>query len=75
MITGGTFAHAGPGGYAEAVYRDGSRFSASVAHGGGTQEYIWSSHSGTSSNQRSMIEYDYPSDGEDSDDDNREYLH
>ena len=75
MIEGGTFAFAGPGGYAEAAYRDGSRFSASVAYGGGTQEYIWSSHSRTSSNQRNIIEYAFPSDEEEEEDDDRRYLH
>ena len=34
MIEGGTFTYAGPGGYAEAAYRDGSRYSASVSYGG-----------------------------------------
>ena len=35
VIKGGKFAQAGPGGYAEAAYVDGSRYSVSVAHGGG----------------------------------------
>lgn len=34
VINGGTFAYAGPGGYGEAAYREGSRFGASVAYGG-----------------------------------------
>ena len=81
MIKGGIFAHAGPGGYAEAAYRDGSRFSALVAYGGEKKDdNIWSRHSdliplGMSSDQRVRIEYYYPSDDEDEESDNRGYLH
>lgn len=38
MIKGGTFAYAGPGGYGEAAYRDGSSYGASVAYGGEKEE-------------------------------------
>lgn len=71
MIKGGTFAHAGPGGYAEAAYRDGSRFSASVAYGDGSSFTSSFLYGGKSSNQRGKIESYYPSsdeEGEDSDD-------
>ena len=39
---GGTFAYAGPGGYAEAAYRDGSSYGASVAYGGKKKRNILS---------------------------------
>ena len=40
VIKGGSFAQAGPGGYAEAAYIDGSRYSMSVAYGG-EKEHWW----------------------------------
>ncbi len=38
VFKGGTFAAAGPGGYGEAAYREGSRFGVSVAYGGEKEE-------------------------------------
>ena len=48
VIEGGSFAQAGPGGYAEAAYIDGSRYSMSVAHGG-EKEQRW----------KKGVEYEY----------------
>ena len=63
VVKGGTFAYAGKGGYGEAVYREGSKFSASIAYGGSKKE--------GSTRVQYGLEASYPSsgdDGEDSDD-------
>ena len=51
VIKGGTFAQAGPGGYAEAAYIDGNRYSKSVAYGGEKEQW-WK-------NGKKGVEYDY----------------
>lgn len=78
VIKGGTFAQAGPGGYTEAANVDGSRYSVSVAHGGGKTPW-WKkdqkavecqhsipvkSQSGGSAGQRQRIENYHPESGD-----------
>lgn len=73
MIKGGTFAYAGPGGYGEAAYRDGSRFGASVAYGGEKKgDAILFRRSDLvplrKSEGQSRIEFCYPSSGDEGED-------
>ncbi len=73
MIKGGTFAYAGPGGYGQAAYRDGSRFGASVAYGGEKKGDAIQFHRSdlvplSKSSGQSTIEFCYPSSGDEGED-------